>query len=100
LIDYDLLFGIVFVLLFTMIIGGTILLYPISRRLGALLEANTQEKKAAAAGRPKELEQVVARLTSLEQTVHAVAERQEFLDRLLLERQSKEQLRPGGSEPR
>jgi hypothetical protein len=47
MIDYDLLIIAIFSLLFFVIIGGTILLFPLSRKLGHLIEARTQDRKTA-----------------------------------------------------
>jgi hypothetical protein len=97
-IDYDMLMGTVFVLLLAMIIGGTFLLYPVSRKLGALLDANTQEKKAASGSRPKEIEEILTRLSAVELQIQSSAERQEFLERLLMHRQQAAELSAGQRE--
>jgi hypothetical protein len=94
MIDYDLLIISVFSLLFFVIIGGTILLFPIARKLGHLLEARVEEKKGvAAAPLEAQLRQLASRLDGIEAQLETVAERQEFLDRLLVEG-----VRPAGAQ--
>ena len=41
--DYEFIFSLVFSLLVIMIVGGGILLFPITRRLGLLLEAESAD---------------------------------------------------------
>lgn len=84
--DPDFIIGTAFVLLLTLIIGGIVLLFPVSRKLGALIEAHVQEKKAAAGGDPAAIGQLAARITRLEEQLRSIGERQEFVDRLLVDR--------------
>jgi hypothetical protein len=91
MIDYDLLIIAVFSLLFFVIIGGTILLFPLSRKLGHLIEARTRDPRD-----PRDTHglddalarRIAARLDALEEQIGALAERQEFLDGLLMEKRS------------
>lgn len=93
MIDYDLLIVAVSSLLFFVVIGGTILLYPLTRKLGHLLEARTREPRAA---RDTDLPDdagvsgIVARLEAMEEQLAMLTERQEFLDRLLMEQRPTE----------
>jgi hypothetical protein len=94
--DTDLLIGTTFVLLLTLIVAGVILLFPISRKLGQLIDLRVTEKKGGAVGDPAELRRLVERLTEVEDQVRRLAERQEFTDQLLARRSSGEVLEAGG----
>ena len=80
--DPNALAGMAFTLILTVLVGGFILLLPISRRVGQLLESKLQEKKLPElpAG---ELEDLQRSLNSLESEVRRVAERQDFIEKLL-----------------
>lgn len=95
MIDYDLLIVAVFGLLFFVIIGGTILLFPLSRKLGHLIEARTSEKKDGQAEAEAVIHQLSSRLGAIEEQLGLLAERQEFLDHLVAERKSPEALERG-----
>jgi hypothetical protein len=88
MIDYDLLIIAVFSLLFFVIIGGTILLFPLSRKLGHLIEARTREPRDAHGLDDALARRIVSRLDALEEQIGALAERQEFLDGLLMEKRT------------
>jgi hypothetical protein len=67
-------------------VGGFILLFPITRRLGALLEQRlqgrpTDEKSIA------ELRQLESTVRALQQEIEQLSERQVFTESLLSERQ-------------
>lgn len=77
--------GMIFSLLFALIVGGFILLYPLTRRLGQLIELRLEERRS---GRDdtaiaSALEQVSGALDGIQRDVRALQERQEFTDRLL-----------------
>jgi hypothetical protein len=86
MIDYDLLIIAVFSLLFFVIIGGTILLFPLSRKLGHLIEARTKNPREGHGLDDATARRLVSRLDALEEQIGALAERQEFLDGLLMEK--------------
>lgn len=81
--------GMIFSLLLVLIIGGFILLFPLSRRLGQLLEIRMEERRQslAAGGAPaelaKQLETTLAALESLRGEVASLSARQQFVERLL-----------------
>ena len=97
MIDYDLLIIATFLLLFLVILGGTVLLFPLSRKLGHLIEARTRAGEVAEADRAIHL--LTVRLDTLETQLGALADRQEFLDRLLVEQRRTEALQPSGQDP-
>jgi hypothetical protein len=84
--DMDLVIGVSFLLMFTLIVGGIILMFPLSRKIGLLIESRIDEKKGGVGAGSGELERVRDRLAALEEQVRAVSARQEFLDDLLVER--------------
>jgi hypothetical protein len=86
MIDYDLLIISIFALLFFLIIGGTILLFPLSRKLGHLIEARTRDRPDTPVLDDAGLRRIVARLDAMEEQIVTLTERQEFLDGLLMER--------------
>jgi hypothetical protein len=94
MIDYDLLIVAVSSLLFIVVIGGIILLFPLTRKLGHLIEARTREPRATPAPDDAEVRRIVERLDGLEEQLGALAARQEFVDRLLTERRPAGALEP------
>jgi hypothetical protein len=84
---YDLvpIAGMVFSLLLALIVGGFVLMYPLTKRLGKLIELRLEERRSergggAAGGDVEALRRVVE---GLQAEVAALAERQEFTERLL-----------------
>jgi len=75
--------GMAFTLLLAMLIGGFILLFPLSRRLGLLLEAKLNEKRGPAAVPPVEMRQLWDAVHMLESEVQQLGQRQEFIEKLL-----------------
>ncbi|MGH7470389.1 MAG: hypothetical protein ACRENP_20795, partial [Longimicrobiales bacterium] len=90
--------GMVFTLVFTVIVGGFIVLFPVTRRLGLLLESKLQEKKDPMHAELADVRQMKELMHSMEAQIRLLAERQEFTEQLIA-RRSKEAL-PPGSEPR
>lgn len=74
--------GMIFSLVVLMLIGGFVLLYPITRQLGSYLE-----RRMLAEADPDEWKGQVRALTreveALREEVSSLAERQEFTERLL-----------------
>jgi hypothetical protein len=87
--DPDFLAILIFVVIITGMIGGGILLFPITRRLGRLLE---QRLEAGKGGEPANLSVELAKLhastLALRREVERLTERQEFTESLLAERQA------------
>jgi hypothetical protein len=83
--------GMVFVLVLCAMVGGFILLMPLSRRLGLLIDAWVQDKRGGAA--PGELAELRRSIQLLEAEVSSLAERQQFTDQLLQTR-ARERLDP------
>ena len=87
--DPNALAGMLFVLLLAALVGGFILLLPISRRLGMLLEERISEKK-----RPvhdaEELRMLHASVQAMQEQLEELGERQMFTEKLLASRQQRE----------
>ena len=103
--DMNLIVVFGFVATVVLIVTMGIVLFPISRKLGHFLEEAAKERAERIANRatgtqqalPSPVEQqLVHLLGSLEEQVSHLAERQEFTERLLEERQGD---RPPPSEP-
>ncbi len=90
--------GMVFTLIFTALIGGLILLYPLAKRLGLLIESKIQDKDAARAGLTDGT-QLKEMVRSLEGQVRLLAERQEFTEQLLSQREKHALPAPRDSNP-
>ena len=72
-----LIMGVVLILT----VGGVLILRPIAKHLGALLEAMTREKLDG--GRAREMVHLREMLETMSQRLQLMEERQEFTDRLL-----------------
>src|SRR5688572_26839598 len=81
LMDPNALAGMIFTLIIIGMVGGFILLFPLSRRMGALLDVWLQEKKAALTR--DEAQEIWRQLQTLEKELGGIAERQHFTERLL-----------------
>lgn len=84
--------GMLFTLLFVGMIGGFVLLLPLSRRLGAYLEQRLEQGKGGAGD--EEARQLRAAVLSLQAEVEKLAERQEFTESLLAKRPDAVRLSP------
>jgi hypothetical protein len=80
----DAMAGMIFTLLFTVVIGGVILLYPITRRLGAFLEAKLEDRHTPDTRLANEVAALGEAVRGMESELRAIAEKQEFTERLLL----------------
>ncbi|MHB1191846.1 MAG: hypothetical protein ACYC6F_02270 [Longimicrobiales bacterium] len=79
--DPEMIAGMIFVIILMAMIGGFIVLLPISRRLGQFLEYRMSSK-----GRiddPEKMEVLLRAVESLRDDVAQLAERQDFTERLL-----------------
>lgn len=85
--------GMILSLLLTIIVGGFILLFPLSRRLAALLEQRVRERSQGSAA--ERLEPLREALHALQAEVERLAERQEFMERVLEQRSEREALPSG-----
>ncbi len=87
--DMELAMSFVFVLMLLLIIMGTIVTYPITRKLGAYLEQSVKERAALAASQtPKRLESPLpddqlSIIAALEDEVSRLSERQAFLEQIV-----------------
>jgi hypothetical protein len=95
--DFELVVLTTFMLLVILVICGAILLFPLSRKLGLLIESRIEDKKAQGGPGAEEIRHLASRLAGIEDQLQSLAERQDFLDRLVTERRPIEGL-PSGRE--
>ena len=84
--------GMIFTLIFTVLVGGLILLYPLAKRLGLLIESKIQDKDAARATLASEAE-LKEMIRALESQIRLLVERQEFTEKLLGNREQQNLLK-------
>jgi hypothetical protein len=93
--DWDFVLVATFLIVMTLIIVGGILLFPVSRKLGHLIEANLAEKRAAGLPDAGEARRLAERLSAVEDQLRTVVERQRFVDELLVGRDPADRLGSG-----
>ena len=76
-------FSVIMTLIFAVSIGGTILLYPLTRRLGRYLEMKMEEREGLGGRTPQDWERLTVSLESFASRLRALEERQDFTDKLL-----------------
>ena len=79
--DGTALAGMVFSLLCLVVIGGIILMYPLTRRLGQLMEQRLEERRGVEGG--DEVRALAEAVRALEGEVARLGERQTFVEGLL-----------------
>ena len=82
-LDLEMVIALVFSLLMTVVIGGIILLRPISKHLGQYFEAKANERKALGHRAPEDWDRLFTTLEGLATRMDSLEERQEFTERLL-----------------
>lgn len=85
--DPNALAGMVFTLVLASLVGGFILLFPLSRRLGLLLEEKVRQQKGGVGLSTQDVQALRDRLEALETDVRVAAERQQFIEELLVRRE-------------
>lgn len=81
--DPVILMGMIFSLIVLLLLGGFFLLFPLSRRLGLLLEQWIRDKKRENPLSPGELERLARAVTALDERVEGMDRRQQFLEQLI-----------------
>jgi hypothetical protein len=85
--DMELLLIFTFTFLTTLVvaitIGGVILLRPITRHLGKLLEAKAEERRALSGRAPEDWDRLFSALDGVLDRLQALEDRQEFTEKLL-----------------
>ncbi|MGH7554620.1 MAG: hypothetical protein ACREMQ_16580, partial [Longimicrobiales bacterium] len=71
----------IFTLIIIMMVGGFILLMPLSRRLGLLVESRIQEKRQVSPD--PEIARLTETVQSLQSQVQSLVDRQDFVEHLL-----------------
>ncbi|MDX1673570.1 MAG: hypothetical protein R3314_02115 [Longimicrobiales bacterium] len=87
--------GMLFSLLMVLVIGGLILLFPISRRLGKFLEIRIDERMEWNTLPKESLNELVDIVEELQTEVKRLSDRQQFVERLLEPGRPEEPARPG-----
>lgn len=82
-VDIIPLAGMLFSLLVVLVIGAMILLFPLSKRLGQLLEMRLEQQRSGDAVPKQELEELRRIVESLQSEMSLLSERQQFMERLL-----------------
>lgn len=85
--DPNALAGMVFTLVLASLVGGFILLLPLSRRLGLLLEEKARQQKGGLSLSAQDVQALKDRLEALESDVRVAVERQQFIEELLIRRE-------------
>ena len=85
--DPNALAGMVFTLVLASLIGGFILLFPLSRRLGLLLEEKARQQKGGLSLSAQDVQTLRDRLEALESDVRVALERQQFIEELIVRRE-------------
>ena len=78
--DPNAIAGMIFALILVALVGGGILLYPLSRRLGQLLESRIENELQPSESELRELRELVA---SLAGQVERLSDRQAFTEQVL-----------------
>lgn len=78
--DWEVIAPMVVAILLILTIGGVILLRPISKRIGDLLEVYAREKEG---GATRELRQIRELFDTMDARMRLIEERQDFTDKLL-----------------
>jgi hypothetical protein len=86
-VDPNALAGMVFTLVLASLVGGFILLLPLSRRLGLLLEEKARQQQGGLSLHTHDVQALRERLEALESDVRVAAERQQFIEELLVRRE-------------
>jgi hypothetical protein len=82
--DPNALAGMVFTLALFALVGGLILLYPVAKHLGHLLEAKVREQNTRTSVRPERVDEA---LRLVLERMEALSERQDFLEQVLARRE-------------
>ena len=75
--------GMLFSLLMVLVIGGLILLFPISRRLGKFLELRIEERMEWDTLPKEAFNELMGVVEELQNEVQRLSDRQQFVERLL-----------------
>jgi hypothetical protein len=78
--------GMVFTLVLALMIGGFILVYPLSRRVAALMERRMEEKQPAPRPNDAELDAIRQAVAELSTQLDRLTDRQDFMEKLLTQR--------------
>jgi hypothetical protein len=100
--EVEALIGMLFSLIVIAMVGGVVLLVPISRRLGGVLELWLEERGKANEIGPREFGRIREEVAALRDEMEALANRQDFVEKLLEkppDDRSRLESGPDGEEP-
>lgn len=83
MLDWDMIAPMVVMIVLTLTIGGVLILRPIAKRVGDLLDVMIREKQGPRAGALNELSRIREIMESLDARLSLMEERQDFTDSLL-----------------
>jgi hypothetical protein len=78
--------GMLSTLILALMVGGFILLFPLSRRLGSLLDARLESRKAQPRVGDEEIAALRDNIENLANELRRVNDRQDFIEKLLAPR--------------
>ncbi len=81
--DPNAFIGMVFTLILVLLIGGFIVLWPLTRRLGVLLEQRLSGKQVPDAVTQQQLADLQDTIAGMQAELERIADRQDFVDNLL-----------------
>jgi hypothetical protein len=76
----------VFTLVLALVVGGFVLLYPLSKRLGVLLEEKVRQQKGGIGISQHDVQALREKVDALEVELRVSVERQQFVEQLLSRR--------------
>jgi hypothetical protein len=92
--DPNAIAGMIFTLVLALMVGGFVLLFPLSRQLGRYLESKLDKNPKLTSGlTPADVESLRATLKALQSDVERVADRQDFMEQLLSKKKDAAALR-------
>lgn len=95
--DWDIIAPMVVSIVFFLVTGGVILLRPLSKRLGDLLEAMTEERQTLP-DLETDLSRIRDAMESMESRMRLLEERQDFAEQLLGRGEERKRVREGEEE--
>lgn len=92
MVDWNAIAPMIVAVVFFLTVGGVIILRPIAKQLGGLLEAMAQEKQS---GLQNEVSQIRDLLETMNGRLQLLEERQDFTERVLSGPRKREELKDG-----
>jgi hypothetical protein len=84
--DEEMVVGMIFTLLLGLMVGGFVLLYPLSRRVAILMERRFHDKDPVPRPSTEELDALRQSVAELSTQIDRLVDRQDFMEKLLSQR--------------